>query len=220
MIVSVADKAWGRLGLGLRTSSGFRIGAALLTLCVLVQLALHYAPVEPWDLPTAVHDAPWWLFATTLAVLGVSYVSLTLRPFFGSAGALPGLVHLLQAIFVLLVLRGVREIHHLAPYAPLLKYGALAGFALLDRFYMTAGTRRLLLMVAAAETVKILVRTFELLPETLTQPIDAVLALAQALTLWRLAADVYHEENLWASSLLGSSGATLADRADSRDGDS
>lgn len=218
MVVAAASAAWDRLGLGLRTSSGFRIGAGLLTLCVLVQLVMHYAPLEHWDMPAVARFVPWWLFSLTLTVLGASYFSLTVRTFFGFAGALPGLAHLLQAIFLLLALRGVNEIYFLAPYIPLLKYGALVGFVLLDRYYMTAGTRRLLLLVAVVEPVKVLVRTYELLPVSLGRPIDAVLALVQAFALWRLAADVYDEENLWANSLLGSSGETLEDRAESRGG--
>jgi hypothetical protein len=202
----------------MRSSTGFRLGAGLLALCALMQLALLHVPFDLVALPALAVILPWWLFVVALVVVGAAFSSLTVRHFCGSAGILPGSVHLLQAVFVLLVLRGTREIYPLAPHLPLLKYGALAGFALLERRYLSGATRHLLLGVAMAQIAKILLRTFVTLPPTATRTADGILVLVQVVALGLLAADVHFEEDLWARNLLGSAGATIEDLDDPRGG--
>lgn len=202
MDVTYSTTAWSRLGVGIRSSTGLRAGASLLGVCLLARYALLLPAVQRLGLPTWIYAVPWWLFAGTLAILGATFLSLAVRPYFGTSGWLPGVAHLLQAVFVTLAIYWGPEITIYGAIPPLIKYTALAVFAVREKHDIGRRTRNLLVAVSLAEMTKILTRSLVYLPPAAALALDVLLLLAQIVAFWRLARNVDYQENVWASRRL------------------
>jgi len=202
MDVTYSTTAWSRLGTGIRSSTGLKAGAISLGVCLLARYALLLPAVQRQGLPAWTHAVPWWLFAGTLALLGATFLSLAVRPYFGTSGWLPGVAHLLQSVFVLLAVHWKPDFAVYSAIPPLFKYTTLAFFAMSEKHDTGRRTRNLLVAVSLAEMAKILMRSLVTLPPAVVLGLDGLLLAAQIVAFWRLARNVAYQENVWASRRL------------------
>lgn len=205
---------WAEINGGLRGSLLLRAGA-LFTILATGQYFASVLLTSPTGQASGKLVASSWLFwIAALWLLAAGFIWVGVQPFLGRFGLATGIFHLLNGVFLLLVL--------FAGVKPFLPNASLAiGRTLLLLFFVLAEYKHLkgshvwiLAGVALLQFLKIGLRISDQLP-ALSQKydvgLDSLLLSLLAVAVYLMAGDLHHQENQWARKVASTRAKGLAE---------
>ena len=203
---------WAESNSGLRGSTLMRIGGLLTIVAPLGKSSAEMLS-QKTDLAHLLMTASWVSWILALLVLAAAFIWVGAKPFLGRFGLYVGIFHLLNSVFLMVVLFA-----NVNPPVPSISLSIgrnllLVFFVLLERRNMGKPAGKFLISMALLQIVKMGTRLLDLTPTLVKQAssgLDSLFLILLGLSLVLLGNEIKKSENIWARQLLATRASGLA----------